>query len=351
MAINFLQGVTTTNFTATNFTPGAGTIVLGAGSAAIGSVTITSTPGLTDTQLRASAVPVSLASVPTHAVTLTSTTITGTVAVSNASLPLPTGASTSAKQPALGVAGTASTDVLTIQGIASMTALKVDGSAVTQPVSLASVPTHAVTLTSTTITGTVASTQSGTWNIGSITTLPALATGANVIGAVTQSGTWNDVITGNVAAGSAASGNPVRIGAVARTTNPTAVTDGQVSNFRTNKVGDTISIQAPRELVGMQTTTITTTTETTVLTAGGAGVFCDISSMSITNSSATAVQVSLKDATAGTTRQTWWIPAGGGGPMSFNPPLPQTTANNNWTITLGAAVTSIFVNVTYIKNI
>ena len=47
-----------------------------------------------------------------------------------------------------------------------------------------------VSLASTTITGTVASTQSGTWNIGSITTLPALAAGANVIGSVTQSGTW-----------------------------------------------------------------------------------------------------------------------------------------------------------------
>lgn len=55
--------------------------------------------------------------------------------VSAASLPLPTGAATAAKQPALGTAGTASTDVITVQGIASMTALKVDGSAVTQPVS------------------------------------------------------------------------------------------------------------------------------------------------------------------------------------------------------------------------
>jgi hypothetical protein len=55
--------------------------------------------------------------------------------VSAASLPLPTGASTSAKQPALGTAGTASSDVLTVQGITSMTALKVDGSGVTQPVS------------------------------------------------------------------------------------------------------------------------------------------------------------------------------------------------------------------------
>src|SRR5713226_1363517 len=46
---------------------------------------------------------------------------------------LPTGAATSAKQPALGTAGAASGDVITVQGIASMTALKVDGSGVTQP--------------------------------------------------------------------------------------------------------------------------------------------------------------------------------------------------------------------------
>ena len=55
--------------------------------------------------------------------------------VSAAALPLPNGASTSAKQSAPGTAGAASADVLTVQGIASMTALKVDGSAVTQPVS------------------------------------------------------------------------------------------------------------------------------------------------------------------------------------------------------------------------
>lgn len=67
--------------------------------------------------------------------TVTANAGTGTFAISAASLPLPTGAATAAKQPALGTAGTASTDVLTVQGIASMTALKVDGSGVTQPVS------------------------------------------------------------------------------------------------------------------------------------------------------------------------------------------------------------------------
>lgn len=133
--------------------------------------------------------------------------------ISAAALPLPSGAATAAKQPALGTAGAASADVITVQGIASMTALKVDGSSVTQPVSgsvtanigttngLAldatltggtqktklvdsggtnvatisaagavkvdgSAVTQPVSLTSTTITGTVAVTESGTWNVG-----------------------------------------------------------------------------------------------------------------------------------------------------------------------------------------
>lgn len=45
----------------------------------------------------------------------------------------------------IGTAGAASAQVQTVQGIASMTALKVDGSAVTQPVSIASLPSGAVT--------------------------------------------------------------------------------------------------------------------------------------------------------------------------------------------------------------
>lgn len=76
--------------------------------------------------------------VATHAVTQSGTwninNVSGTVS-------LPTGAATAAKQPALGTAGSASSDVLTVQGIPSMTALKTDGSAVTQPISIA-LPTN-----------------------------------------------------------------------------------------------------------------------------------------------------------------------------------------------------------------
>lgn len=107
----------------------------------------------------------------------------GTAAISASSLPLPTGASTAAKQPALGTAGTASSDVLTVQGITSMTPLKTDGSGVTQPVS-----------------GTVTANQGGTWTVqpgntanttawkvdGSAVTQPVSGTVA-----ATQSGSWS----------------------------------------------------------------------------------------------------------------------------------------------------------------
>lgn len=87
----------------------------------------------------------------------------GTWNVNNVSgtVSLPTGAATAAKQPALGTAGTPSTDVISVQGITSMTALKVDGSAVTQPVS-----------------GTVTANQGGTWNITNVSGTVSLPTGA-----------------------------------------------------------------------------------------------------------------------------------------------------------------------------
>jgi hypothetical protein len=78
-----------------------------------GLATTAVTGPLTDTQLRATAVPVS------------GTFFQATQPVSAASLPLPSGAATAAKQPALGTAGTPSADVVTVQGNANGTALPV----------------------------------------------------------------------------------------------------------------------------------------------------------------------------------------------------------------------------------
>ena len=198
---------------------------------------------LTDAQLRASVVPVSLASTTvtgsvavtgtfwqaTQPVSLASTTITGTVttsvtgsvavtgtfwqatqpisgtitanagtgtfAISAASLPLPTGAATAAKQPALGTAGAASTDVITVQGIASGVAQPVSGTVTanagtgTMAISAASLPLPTGAATETTLAAL--NTKVTAVNTGAVTISGALPTGANVIGGVTQSGTWN----------------------------------------------------------------------------------------------------------------------------------------------------------------
>lgn len=127
---------------------GTAQAVSGTVTANAGTGTLAVSGPVTDAQIRATALPVSG--------TVTANAGTGTLAVSAASLPLPSGAATAAKQPALGTAGSAATDVITVQGIASgtaqpasqsgtwtvqpgntanTTAWKVDGSAVTQPVS------------------------------------------------------------------------------------------------------------------------------------------------------------------------------------------------------------------------
>lgn len=111
--------------------------------------------------------------------------ITGTVTVngsgvtqpvSASALPLPTGAATAAKQPALGTAGSASSDVITVQGVTSMTPLKTDGSGVTQPVSgTVTIQDGGNTIT---VDGTVNAAQSGTWNVTNISGTVSLPTGA-----------------------------------------------------------------------------------------------------------------------------------------------------------------------------
>ena len=107
--------------------------------------------------------------------------------ISAAALPLPAGAATLAKQPALGTAGTAASDVITIQGIASMVAIKVDGSAITQPVSIATAvavtgafyqATQPVSLASSVVTTNGGGTSTVTAVAASTTVATALAANA-----------------------------------------------------------------------------------------------------------------------------------------------------------------------------
>lgn len=99
----------------------------------------------------------------------------GTWNINNVSgtVSLPTGAATAAKQPALGTAGTASTDVLTVQGIASMTPLLVNASGNAVPVTDNS---GSLTVDGTVAVSSVAGTVAVTDNSGSLTVDAPVAT-------------------------------------------------------------------------------------------------------------------------------------------------------------------------------
>lgn len=177
------------------------------------------------------------------------TNISGTVS-------LPAGASTAAKQPALGTAGTASADVITVQGIASMTALKVDGSAVTQPISgTVTVTDGAGALNVIIDSGTTTVTQATAANLnatvigtGTFATQATLQAGSALVGKVgldqTTPGTTNAVSLSQINATTTATGNGVAGTGVQRVTiasDNTAFSVNATLSAETTKVIGTVN--------------------------------------------------------------------------------------------------------------
>ncbi len=195
-----------------------------AGSAATGVATI---------QGIASMTPVQVSQATASNLNANITNISGTVS-------LPTGASTAAKQPALGTAGTASTDVLTIQGIASMTKLLVTPDSVALPANqsvnisqmngvtttmgngVSGTGVQRVTIASDS-TGTVAATQSGTWNVTNVSGTVSLPTGASTAANQTS-------VIGTKAAGTAATNS--QLSGLVYNSTPLTLTDGQQSSLQ-----------------------------------------------------------------------------------------------------------------------
>lgn len=141
--------------------------------------------------------------------------VTGTVAatqsgtwnVTNVSgtVSLPTGAATAAKQPALGTAGTASTDVITVQGIAAMTPILATLSGTNNIATVTTV--SAVTAISNALpAGTnnigdvdILSIAAGDNNIGNVDLASAIPAGTNLIGRVSSSDETSTIYNGTTA--------------------------------------------------------------------------------------------------------------------------------------------------------
>ena len=160
-------------------------------------------------------------------------------------------------------------------------------------------------------------------------------------------------IAGNTASGASDADNPIKIGGLAKTANPTAVTDGQRVAALHDKLGKQVVVGSIRDLKGSQFTTITSSTaETTVVTAVAA-TFLDIYGVIIENTSAAACKVTFKDSTAGTTRFEIYVPAGDtrGFMLPESGATKQAAVNNNWTATCGTSVASIVITIFYIQNL
>ncbi len=137
---------------------------------------------------------------------------------------------------------------------------------------------------------------------------------------------------------------PVHQTSEARTTARTALADGTPTTAVTTSGGRTVvkSGQIP-ELQGNSNVTLTASTaETTLVPAGAAGILRDLTGLIFSNSSATGVNLTLRDATAGSARFIFYLPPTSS--QMFAPPqgiFKQTTDANNWTVQSSGSVTSI----------
>ena len=103
---------------------------------------------------------------------------------------------------------------------------------------------------------------------------------------------------------------------------------------------------------GNQQTTITSSTAETTIATAVASTYLDLYGLAIANTSASACNVTVKDATTGTTRFIFAVPAGETRGFMVAPEgaQQQATINNNGTATCSASVASISISVLYIKR-
>lgn len=162
----------------------------------------------------------------------------------------------------------------------------------------------------------------------------------------------SSVVAGDVAHAASNSGNPVGIGGEARTTNPTAVTDGQRVKGIFDKLGKQIVVGAIRDLKSDQQTALSnTTSETTIITAV-ASTFLDLYGLILANTGASATKVTIRDDTAGTVRAIIYVPAGEtrGFMLPVDSAIKQAAVNKPWTAQCSVATTAMEVTAMFVKN-
>ena len=147
---------------------------------------------------------------------------------------------------------------------------------------------------------------------------------------------------------------PIKVGGIARTANPTAVTAGDRVSATYDDIGR--QVMRPLQVRDLLTTayaTLSTNSETTLL-ASGAGVFNDLLYIAFANTSAGAVDIDIRDATGAGILATFTAPADSTTGVSLAVPIPQNVAADTWTVdfnTADVSNTTVYVNALFSKEV
>lgn len=174
--------------------------------------------------------------------------------------------------------------------------------------------------------------QNGTWNVATVTTITGVTTAFG-------------------ATGSAVPANAVYNGLIAKTANPTAASDGSLVGGMADKLGrQVVVIGNVRDNKANTYTALSSATEATVI-AAVASTFLDVYGVIASNTTASAVTLTFKDSTGGTTQFLLYVPANDtrGLTLPSSDGFKQTTVNTAWTCTGGAS--GVNISMLYVKNI
>jgi len=141
------------------------------------------------------------------------------------------------------------------------------------------------------------------------------------------------VVVGPIVADAAANGDaPLKMGGIARTANPTAVSNSDMVSSTYDDLGRQIvrPLQV-RDLIQTAYVSVTSGTETT-LRAAVAGAYLDLIMIVGSNNSDAAVSIDIRPVTGGNIINTLRIPANGTAGWTPAVAWPQTDTGNNWTV-------------------
>jgi hypothetical protein len=169
-------------------------------------------------------------------------------------------------------------------------------------------------------------------NSGTLTTVTTLTSITNTVAAANVDSSGVQYSGSNPIPTTLVGGGPDSIFVFqARTTLPTAVSDGADVRPKADKLGRGISRPVnARELIATAYITLSTGTETTLL-AGTAGQYIDLLQVVAANTSSVAQQVDFRCGTAGNIVLSLSIPANATAGAVLNTPWPQDATGNTWT--------------------